>query len=136
MWKWLGFTQKVSSIRLLEKCFVIDVDYKKSVVELAGTLLEEGKIPIKQNGGQNKQIFMLNIKCFKSLCLKAQTTKADEIHEYYMKMEEVLCKTLEEETDELRLQLEQKDNAILEKDNAILEIKESNDKEKQKLKKD
>ena len=30
------------------------------------------------NGGQNKEIFMLNVKTFKSFCLKD-----DEIHDYY-----------------------------------------------------
>ena len=60
--------------------------------------------------------------------MKARTKKADEIHEYYMKMENILHKTIEEETDELRLQLEQKENIILEKENMILKTK----KEKQR----
>ena len=71
-------------------------------------------------GGHNKQTILLTIKCFKSLYLKAQTKKAGEIHEYYMKMEEVLHQIVEEESDELRLQLEQKENIILEK---ILQLK-------------
>ena len=62
---------------------------------------------------------MLNIKCFKSLCLKSQTKKASQIHEYYMKMEEVLQETLEEETDELKLQLEQKDHQLEQKEKII-----------------
>ena len=45
---------------------------------------------------QYKQTIMLNIKCFKSLCLKAQTKKASEIHEYYMKLEETLHEIVEE----------------------------------------
>jgi hypothetical protein len=45
-----------------------------------------------------------------------------------MKMEEVLHQIVEEETDELRLQLEQKENIILEKDIAI----KSSKKEKQR----
>ena len=73
-------------------------------------------------GGNNIKKYSLNIKCFKSLCLKAQTKKANEIHEYYMKMEDVLYKTLEEETDELKLELQQKDNTIQ-------EIQEENKKE-------
>jgi hypothetical protein len=141
VWKWLGFKQKIDAKRLLEKNFTIDVDYKKSVSQLGEALSNDIKtalpIPkavldetkIKQNGGQNRQIIMLTIKCFKSLCLKAQTKKASEIHEYYMKMEEVLQQTIEEETDELRLQLEQKENIIL-------EIKNTTEKEKQKLKKE
>jgi hypothetical protein len=45
---------------------------------------------------------LLTIKCFKSLCLKAQTKKAGEIHEYYMKLEEVLHKVMEEEAVEFK----------------------------------
>jgi len=152
VWKWLGFASKFTAIRTLETHFKNDLDYKKSASQLGEALSNEEKplnlqvkqektalpiIPkavlnetkIKQNGGQNRQIIMLTIKCFKSLCLKAQTKKASEIHEYYMKMEEVLQQTIEEETDELRLQLEQKENIIL-------EIKNTTEKEKQKLKKE
>lgn len=113
VWNWLGFASKFVSLRTLEKHFKIDVDYKN---------LTDLDIPkIKMNGGQNKQIFMLTVRCFKSLCLKAQTKKASEIHEYYMKMEEVLHQVVEEETDELKQQLEQK-NAVIQ---AVIQEKES-----------
>jgi hypothetical protein len=112
---------------LLEKCFKLDVDYKKTSPLFGGPVLNNVKQEEKW-GGQNRQILMLTIKCFKSLCLKAQTKKASEIHEYYMKMEETLHQIVEEETDELRLQLEQKENVILEKENTILKTK----KEKQR----
>ena len=49
----------------------------------------------------------MNIKTFKSLCLKAGTKKADQIHEYYIKLEETLQEVINEESNELRLQLEQ-----------------------------
>jgi hypothetical protein len=126
VWKWLGFTTKQNAKMLLEKHFKHDIDYKP-----ASHIDEENPtspVAVKQNGGQNKQTILLTIKCFKSLCLKAQTKKASEIHEYYMKLEEVLHEIVEEETDELRLQLEQKENIILEKDTTIINIK----KEKQK----
>ena len=45
-----------------------------------------------------------------------------------MKLEEVVHEIVEEETDELRVQLEQNKNLILEKDTTIINIK----KEKQK----
>ena len=67
---------------------------------------------------------IINVQGCKSLCMKARTKKADEIHDYYMKLEKVLQQTIEEETDELRLQLEQKENIIL-------EIKNTTEKEKQ-----
>ena len=123
VWKWLGFNQKVKSKLLLEKFFILDVDYK-ILLSLEGKQDNEGK----KHGGHNKENIFLNIKTFKSLCLKAQTKKASEIHEYYMKMEEVLHEIIEEETNELKLQLEQKDNII--SSNVVI-IKSAN-KEKQK----
>ena len=125
VWKWLGFQQKYHAKTVLEKHFRMDIDYKTALAT-SGAVSEQE--PVKQNGGHNKQTILLTIKCFKSLCLKAQTKKAGEIHEYYMKMEEVLHQIVEEETDELRLQLEQKENIILEKDITIKNSK----KEKQR----
>ena len=124
VWNWLGFQQKQHAKTMIEKNFKLDIDYKHL------TNLDAPKI--KMNGGQNKQIIMLTVRCFKSLCLKAQTKKASEIHEYYMKMEEVLHQVVEEETDELKQQLEQK-NAMIqaviqEKDSVI----QSTKKEKQR----
>ncbi len=122
IWKWLGFSTKQKAELLLEKHFVIDIDYKNFALgDSKANLNDENSLilQVKQkngSGGQNIKKIMLSIKCFKSLCLKSQTKKASEIHEYYMKLEEVLQETLDEETIELKLQLEQKENIILEKD--------------------
>jgi len=51
---------------------------------------------------------MLNIATFKRFCLKAGTKKADEIHDYYIKLEETLQEVVHEESTELKLQLEKK----------------------------
>ena len=125
VWKWLGFQQKVNAMTLLEKQFKLDIDYKNIAPQEAP----------KSHGGHNKQIIMLTVRCFKSLCLKAQTKKASEIHEYYMKMEEVLHQIVEEETDELKQQLEQKNAVIQEKESMIQEkdsVIQSTKKEKQR----
>lgn len=124
VWKWLGFKQKIDCKRLLEKHFVSEIDYNNLALVLSKASSEKEK-----HGGQNKQTILLTIKCFKSLCLKAQTKKASEIHEYYMKLEETLHEIVEEETNELKLQLE-------EKDNIILEIKQTTEQEKIVLKKE
>jgi hypothetical protein len=137
IWKWLGFSQKIRAKECLEKYFNLDIDYKNLAfsdgkASSNNENLSLGDTKASSNdekwGGHNKQTILLTIKCFKSLCLKAQTKKACEIHEYYMKMEEVLHQIVEEETDELKLQLKQKENIILEKD---VEIKNSK-KEKQR----
>lgn len=121
IWKWLGFKQKINAKMLLEKNFTIDIDYKNKEEKD----IDELEI-IKKHGGQNKQTIMLTIKCFKSLCLKARTIKADEIHEYYMKLEEIIQKTIDQETDELKIELKQKDSIIY-------EIKQITEQEKKEL---
>lgn len=50
---------------------------------------------------------MLTIKAFKLYCIKAETKKANEIHEYFIKLEELLQQIIQEESDELKKQLEQ-----------------------------
>jgi hypothetical protein len=105
VWEWLGFNNKSNAKRLLEKQFVIDEHYKKS-------LLRPEKQPTHTKGGQNKEIYMLNVKTFKSMCLKAGTKKADEIHEYFLKMEQLIQEVITEESIELKNQLTIKDKQI------------------------
>ena len=131
IWKWLGFQQKINAKILLEKQFKLDIDYKNLALVTTKAVSEQ-EPSVKQNGGHNKQTILLTIKCFKSLCLKAQTKKAGEIHEYYIKMEDVLHEIVEEETDELRVQLEQKENTILEKEQENKQLLQTSKKEKQR----
>ena len=108
VWKWLGFYQKDNAKTLLEKQFIIDKDYKIFAPEASGAK--------KGRGGHNIKKIMLTINAFKSLCLKAGTKKADKIHEYYMKLEETLHEILNEESDELKLQLEKAKVNMIEDD--------------------
>lgn len=108
-WKWAGFSRKDPGKRLLEKNFTIDIDYqiKKTAPQVGGAVLET------VNGGQNKETILLTVNAFKKFCLKANTKKADEIHDYYIKLEELLQETINEETNELRLQLQKKEKDLL-----------------------
>jgi hypothetical protein len=107
IWQWLGFQSKYNTKRLLEKYFTLDKDYKLLLRHTA-----EQKEDTR--GGHNREIIKLNVETFKKLCLKADTTKADEIHDYYLKLEEILHEVLQEESDELKLQLEQKNTQLQE----------------------
>lgn len=98
VWQWLGFQQKVKAKILLTKNFHVNVDYKILLSQL-------GKQDNATHGGHNKEIFMLNIDTFKKLCMKACTSKADEIHDYFIKLEHLLQEILLEESDELKQQL-------------------------------
>ena len=107
VWKWLKFSTKQKAKMLLENWFVKDKDYIL-------LLNPQGKPSEHIRGGHNKEIFMLNIATFKRFCLKAGTKKADEIHDYYIKLEETLHEVVQEESTELKTQLEQK-TVLLEK---------------------
>ena len=118
VWKWLGFSQKAHVKPMVESNFKLDVDYKiVTSSETDEDLLphspnKSGSDKPKKHGGHNKQTIKLTIRCFKLLCLKAQTKKAGEIHEYYLRLEELLHQILDTETSELRAQLEQKNEVI------------------------
>jgi hypothetical protein len=100
VWKWLGFNQKVKAKVLLENHFIVNKDYKF-------LLSHKGKQDNKTHGGHNKEIIMLNIDTFKKFCLKAGTKKADEVHEYFIKLENILFEITKEECEELKQQLQQ-----------------------------
>lgn len=116
VWKWLKFSTKQKAKMLLENHFVKDTDYITS-------LTPQVKQPDHIKGGHNKEIIMLNVATFKKFCLKAGTKKADEIHDYYIKLEETLHEVVHDESTELKLQLE-KTNMELEKTNMELEKSE------------
>jgi hypothetical protein len=116
VWKWMGFSQKYNAERMLEKQFIIEIDYKKLAPQGGGAnsdnkhsafSAEKATSDKPIHGGHNIKKIMMTIRCFKSLCLKAQTKKASEIHEYYMKMEEVLHEVIAEEGTELKQKMEE-----------------------------
>jgi len=127
IWKWLGFNQKSAAKRVLEKNFVIDCDYKVLLTKEGEQKQVSGNLtPDKDTrGGHNREHIMMTVKTFKSLCLKAGTKKADEIHDYYMKMEEIIQNVIQEESDELKLQLENKNKQL---ENKNIQLKQEKNK--------
>jgi hypothetical protein len=115
IWKWLGFSQKVKAKELLLKNFIIEIDYK--------ILLSQ---KVKQvHGGHNTEQILMTVKTFKRFCMKANTKKAVQIHEYFINLEETLHEVLDEETNELRQQL---DNKQYQLEQTQLELKQMEDK--------
>jgi hypothetical protein len=151
VWKWLGFSRKDPAKRVLEKNFTENFDYNilrnlpqnnfetvndfeiishqtvgnkntKLAPQLGGASFEQ------QHGGQNKERIMLTVNTFKKFCLKAGTSKADEVHDYYIKLEELLQETINEETNELRLQLSNKEEEKLRIEEEKNKLEEENKK--------
>jgi hypothetical protein len=103
IWNWLGYKQKYNAKYTLEKNFKINIDYKMFALEYSG---------VKKNGrgGYNKENILLNIKTFKLLCLKSETKKANEIHEYFISLERILSKIISEESTDYKIKLTQLKN--------------------------
>lgn len=100
IWKWLDFKYKKNAKSLLEINFKNNIDY---------ILVDDENIKNKK-GGQNKEIFMLKIKTFKLLCMKAGTKKANEIHEYFINLEETVQELINEQTKEFMEELNKQIN--------------------------
>jgi phage anti-repressor protein len=125
VWQWIGFSKKYYANTVLNKHFIEKTDYINLDTASAVARLDDEKW-----GGQNIKKIMMTIKCFKSLCLKAQTKKASEIHEYYLKMEEILHEVIGEEGIELKQKMEQQKLLL---DQKTAELKSIPEQEKHKL---
>ena len=115
IWKWLGYDRKSFCKTLLLKHFTQDIDYiikkvkneiiiQKDKIQLASAAAEASSIPHKiceetillhlQQNKNNEETrcrkaeqILMNIHTFKKLCLKSNTKKADEVHDYFIKLE-------------------------------------------------
>ena len=106
VWKWIGFSRKDHAKTRLEKHFTIDIDYKIIFPQSRENKNKE------ETRGRKEETIMLTINTFKKFCLKSETKKADEVHDYFIKLEELLQETINEQSDELIKQLEYKDSKI------------------------
>jgi phage anti-repressor protein len=104
VWDWLGYTSKGNAKRLLKSKFTQDIDYK--VIYITDKTFV---------GGHNKETILMNVNTFKKFCLKSETKKADEIHDYFIKMEEIMFEHTKEQLKTL----------VTEKDKEILALKQS-----------
>ena len=146
VWQWIGFLTKGNAKKTLGKNFAEPEDYKILLIQLDKRVyIDDNTFEINKNfaqsdgeakslhtethGGQNKEQILLTIKTFKKLCLKANTKKSNEIHDYYLNLEEILHETVNEESNELRLQLEE-NKKELEETNKKLKRKTRNKYEK------
>jgi hypothetical protein len=72
VWKWCGCEGKIEAVNMLKNGFKADVDYK---------------IDDAEN-------YMLSLNTFKLFCLRAGTKRSDEYMDYYIKVQNVLMKTI------------------------------------------
>ena len=123
VWKWLGFSRKDHCKRLIYKHFIKDTDYQ--------ILLPNSGEQV--HGGHNKERLLMNIETFKSLCLLANTEKSKDVRKYYYKLEQTLHELFEEESKELKEQLEEQMLLVEEKEQELLYHQEQTELEKEEL---
>ena len=133
VWKWLGFSRKDHCKVVLEKHFTMDIDYKVSLEVIASATSEarsgshggSNKISyspeVAGKLGRPKEKILLNVNTFKKLCLKSNTKKADEIHDYFIKLEELFQEVVNEESNELKNQLQEKETLLVEKNKELVD---------------
>jgi hypothetical protein len=131
VWKWLGFTRKNDAKRVIERNFTLNNDYKIFKKTFATENTAPKETSDDNRGGHNKEIIMLNINTFKKFCLKSGTKKADDVHDYFIKLENIMFEITKEECDELKQQLQKIEN-IKNKEMELKIIKEK-ELEKEKL---
>ena len=108
--KFIGFTRKNDAKRVLLKHFNQNEDY---------TIITDGLLQVEQHefllrqppqqkdprGGHNKETIMLTPNGFKDFCMKANTEQAHRIRKYYIKMETILFKHINEKLEHTNKEL-------------------------------
>ena len=112
IYEWIGFSRKDPAKRLLEKSFKKEYDYK----------LDESNFPPKGGKlhvGRPSNDILLTIDCFKEFCLLAATAQSKRIYKYYIKMEKIIFKYIQEQYQEQINLIHQKDKQLALKDKEI-----------------
>lgn len=124
VWEWLGFTRKDSCKKILHKYFQKDTHYIERI--LLRNLAEQDS---SHWGGNNRMKTVMTVNTFKKLCMKAATQRADDVCDYYIKMEQIMHnyvhKRLHERSEhilQLQHQVSQHSNLIeLERHRALMD---------------
>jgi phage anti-repressor protein len=113
VWKNVELSRRDSAKRILIKNFTEHLDYKIAAPHLGGAAFVNGKN--LGGSGQNKELILLTVDCFKNFCMIAATSKAKEIRTYYIKMENIMheyYKNFKLKTVELQHTLQTSQNAL------------------------
>jgi len=108
IWQWIGFSQKIHAKTLLLKHFIENKDY----TILLSKLREQVYGCEKNHGGHNKETIMLTVNTFKKFCMKASTKRADEVCNYYLKMENIMNQYINEKIEENKQKLLEMDTKL------------------------
>ena len=87
VYEWIGFTTIGNAKRVLVKKFREGTDYQT-------LLINSDKQKLENRGGSNKEKIMMNVETFKGLCMVSGTDKASKIRGYFLKLESIVMKVI------------------------------------------
>jgi phage anti-repressor protein len=116
VFKMIGFANKGNAMKTIKSNFVVDEDYKVALFHTEKR---------KNEGGHNKEDIMLSVDTFKNLCMIVKTDKGKAIRKYYVKLENIYNKLIQEEIQKKEeLLIKERENANKEKENATKLLEE------------
>lgn len=80
--KWMGINHKHHLKETLNKSYIKNIDY----ISLTP---DRYQIHNKQ-GGQNREIILMTIECFKKICLRSKSKAGEKIIDYYLALEKLV----------------------------------------------
>jgi very-short-patch-repair endonuclease len=92
IWYFLEYSQKARAKNVLEKHFILNVDYK-----IIKSQNEDYVSCKKSRGGHNKEKIVMTLKTYNLFCLKGDTIMSYKIQDYYVKLEQIVLKTINDE---------------------------------------
>ena len=113
IWNWIGFSTKGNAKKLLVREFEINVDYIMNTPKLI-------QMDKRIKGGINEEKIKLTIECFKTFCFTAATIQSKKIYKYYIKMEDIITKYIENKHNEII----ENNNKIVNETTTLLKLKD------------
>lgn len=95
--KWLKI-RKSALTQTLRESYEKGTDYVVHTHRITG----------RQNGGQNKKDYMLTVHCFKRLCMRSKTKKAEDVRTYFIEIDDFLTQYKDRILDGLLRKLNKK----------------------------
>jgi len=66
-------------------------NYSKNIDYISNKTLVHPKVHQEaSHGGHNKKLILLTPDCFKMLCMRSRTVKADKVRQYYVDLEKLI----------------------------------------------
>jgi phage anti-repressor protein len=103
VYKMIGFAHKKNAKRTLVNNFIENEDYNITVLP-------------REHGKFSDETIMLNVDTFKNICMMTKTDKAKEIRKYYVRLENIYNKLINDEHKQHQLELQEKESKLIQQE--------------------